>query len=346
MTHAALSRLGQVSTGLPSNPPSQQNAVGASLVRPVGAVTAHPSGMTAVSPAAHLPVPPASPSPHPHLPSALHPQHHPAVAPFKSAEPTASVVPLSSPMQTTGTHLQPAQQFHHNHNQQVINPAPIRQASAAPTTTLPSSSSSSQQPVVPVTTAVSSPLLVNLLQQQQQQQQQQMARNSLSGVVGSSTSSSPTLVTAGLSTNPISATGSSDPSSASTSPASMEANPSGVTLDPLLEKVRQSGRVGAGRSQSLNSPLSSSSPSVSPYHTSPNSPTTMVPVSSAVSTTETNLTLAASVTVLNVRTGAPLNTALSNLAPLQPPPVPSASFSSENGDQVNIEFITVFTILL
>jgi len=58
MTHAAQSML-EVSSVLHSNPPSQQNAVGAAL--------AHPS-------AGLLPVSPASSYP---LPSAFHPQHHP-----------------------------------------------------------------------------------------------------------------------------------------------------------------------------------------------------------------------------------------------------------------------------
>jgi hypothetical protein len=109
-----------------------------------------------------------------------------------------------------------------------------------------------------------------------------------------------------------------------------------------LEKVRQQKQLqqvtgGGGRpvSRTHNSPLSSS-PAASPYHvSSPNSPagaTTVVVTANstavnASASVETNLTLAASVTVLNVRTGAPLNahTALSSLTPtIAPPTNPSA----------------------
>ena len=116
----------------------------------------------------------------------------------------------------------------------------------------------------------------------------------------------------------------------------------------------------ASRSLSLNSPLSSS-PSVSPYHTSPNSPTVTGAVAAAAvsNAAETNLTLAASVTVLNVRTGAPLNaTALSSLAPPAAatttaattttaappaapiPPPPPASSASDISESVSFDFPT------
>jgi hypothetical protein len=195
---------------------------------------------------------------------------------------------------------------------------------------VPSGSSNVNFQSVPITT-VSSPLLVNLLQQQQQQQlqqqqqqqQQQPPRNTMSNRSGS-----PGTVGIANSTTSV-----------SSSDSVMESNPG-----EALEKVRQQKQLqlvtgGGGRpvSRTHNSPLSSS-PAASPYHvssSSPNSPagtgaSAVVANSAAVNTVasvETNLTLAASVTVLNVRTGAPLNahTALSSLTPaIAPSTNPSA----------------------
>ena len=184
------------------------------------------------------------------------------------------------------------------------------------------------QQTVPVTTAASSPLLVNLLQQQQQQQQQQqMARNSspitvtTPSVTGQTVNQVPYVSAA-----PVGVT-----TTTTTSPVTVAIDPT-ATISESMDKVRQQGavgsRAGSGRSLSINSPLSSS-PSSSPYHqsSSPNSP---APASlTTTASVETNLTLAASVTVLNVRTGAPLNaTALSSLA--TPSPATSAPPAVQN----------------
>ena len=225
-----------------------------------------------------------------------------ALHPVKSAE-TAPVVISSAP----GTNPPAAAQHFQSHQPQ-----------QQPSTSTPSNLPIPRTPLVinqqvvhgaaapsgvaqPASSTVSSPLLVNLLQQQQQQQQLLARSNSTS-----SNSGSPILASSLPGTT--------------TSDAIVESNP----VEPL-EKVRQSGnRV------NRNSPLSSS-PVASPFHTSsPNSPT-------AAETT--NLTLAASVTVLNVRTGAPLNaTALSNLTPTIPPnatPAPQ-TLAVESGETIQV----------
>jgi hypothetical protein len=70
----------------------------------------------------------------------------------------------------------------------------------------------------------------------------------------------------------------------------------------------------------------------------------MTSVGTPVASSETNLTLAASVTVLNVRTGAPLNAALSSLAP--PTPLPPAAPTSDQSivDATSVNFLKLFVV--
>ena len=303
------------------------------------AVTSGPPPSTASSSSS------SSPSPLQVMSSALHP------VTIKSAETfaAAAAVVFSSPttMQVGGINAlnSSAQQIQSNPQQQqqpfpnssinnstsspTPNPTVVRSTTVAVNQQMPSSVPSGSSNVnfqsVPITT-VSSPLLVNLLQQQQQQlqqqqqqQQQQQPRNNMSNRSGSPG-------TVGIANTSV-----------TSSDSVMESN----SVD-ALEKVRQQKQLqqvtgGGSRpvSRTHNSPLSSS-PAASPYHvSSPNSPagaTTVVVTANstavnASASVETNLTLAASVTVLNVRTGAPLNThtALSSLTPtIAPPTNPSA----------------------
>ena len=202
-------------------------------------------------------------------------------------------------------------------------------------------------------TTVSSPLLVNLLQQQQQQQQ--IARATMATVntqmtapPGSNLATTTTVTNTLALANVVPALGG----------ATIPVSNAGVPLRPDSAPAtdgRLPSRVAGGRSMSLNSPASLS-PSVSPYHTSPNSPvvpatgstTAMTSVGTPVATSETNLTLAASVTVLNVRTGAPLNAALSSLAPPTPlpPAAPTSDQSIVEATSVNFKKLFVVSFLL
>ena len=305
MTHAAQSMLGQ--TGQPSSPTISQTIPRAGRPPLVSANTInHSVGATGTGPP-----PPTLPSPSssPHvLSSALHP------VTMKSAEPvaaaaTAAVVFSSPTMQVGGTNPPQSSVPHFQLNQH--QPPSQQQSfpstpspSTTPTPSIPMSNPTvrttvvvNQQvtpnvpPVTVVATVNMQPVTTTvsspLLVNLLQQQQ---PRSSLSN------SGSPTIMST-IAT-----------ASAANSDTTAEANP----VD-LLEKVRQSGRA----SRTHSSPLSSS-PAASPYHiSSPNSP-----ASTPVETT--NLTLAASVTVLNVRTGAPLNAALSSLAPT----IPNASVAA------------------
>lgn len=346
MTHAAQSVLGQTATSSPSSStssPSPNQAAAAIRLRPaVSTIMNHAAvGVPVASTATATPPPPLSPALSPSsafacatpsqlLPSALHPAAVKS-APVVDGAPSNALTPMQQ--QSVGGSRSP-------HFQQTAAPGSTLTVagggglSTALTTVSPSphigpirpsQPSINMQQTVPVTTAASSPLLVNLLQQQQQQQ---LARNSLSS--NSSSSNSPTtavaVTAAGQPINQVPCVGvvnSSTPIGVTTSPVTVAMD--NISASENMEKVRQQGssvgsRVAGGRSLSLSSPLSSS-PSASPYHhtSSPNSP----------ATTETNLTLAASVTVLNVRTGAPLNaTALSSLAP--PPALSSAHTAAQN----------------
>ena len=193
----------------------------------------------------------------------------------------------------------------------------------------------------PVNTTVSSPLLVNLLQQQQLQQQQQqqlLSRNNVSNsgpaaVAVSNNSAGTSTVAAGS-------------ASGGTADALSSAEVGSHHPADMADKVKQSGRM----SRTHSSPLSSS-PAASPYPvSSPNSPTlaaaavaTAAAAAAETTNTTTNLTLAASVTVLNVRTGAPLNaTALSNLTPTVPnAAVPMIPSGIDSGEQVGY-FCSIF----
>jgi len=362
MTHAAQSMLGQ--TGQPSSSFSSTSSSSSTSCSPSSAITTMsqtiprtgrpPTTMTANtinhSAVTSGPPPPtltasssssSSPSPLQVLSSALHPVTMKSAEPF--AAPAAVVFSSPTTMQVGGINaLSSAQHFQSNPQQQPFpsssstssptpNPTVVRTTTGAANQQMPPSVPSGSANVnfqsVPITT-VSSPLLVNLLQPQQQQlQQQQQPRNNMSNRSGS-----PGTVGIANSTTSV-----------SSSDSVMESIPADA-----LEKVRQQKQLqlvtgGGGRpvSRTHNSPLSSS-PAASPYHvssSSPNSPAgtgapTVVANSAAVNavaSVETNLTLAASVTVLNVRTGAPLNahTALSSLTPaIAPSTNPSAGVAS------------------
>lgn len=354
MTHAAQSMLGQ--TGQPSSSlssaPSSSCSPSTAITtlsqtiprtgRPPTTMTANTINHPAVTsgpppPTTSTVSSPSSPCPHQILSSALHP------VTMKSAEPSATVV-FASPttMQVGGINaLSSAQHFQSNATQQqsfpssstssptpvVVRTAPVVAINQQIPPSLAPGSSNVNFQSVPITT-VSSPLLVNLLQQQQQRQQQeqqqlqQQPRNMLANRSGSPSTQG--MVSASM--GPVTAT-------VNSTDVAMESNPVDV-----LDKVRHPkqhqvmGGVGRPVSRTHNSPLSSS-PAVSPYHvssSSPNSPagTPVSMVANAGPTSlETNLTLAASVTVLNVRTGAPLNahTALSSLAPTIPSTHPSSN---------------------
>jgi len=346
MTHAAQSVLGQTASSSPSSSssssPSPNQAAAAIRVRPaVSTIMNHVAGVSTASTATATPPPPLSPALSPSsafacatpsqlLPSALHPTAvKSAAAPVIDGAPSAALTPMQQP--PIGGSRSP------HFQQSTASGSTLTAASgglaAALTTVTPSPQvgpirptppSINVQQTVPVTTAASSPLLVNLLQQQQQQQ---MARNSLSN---NSSSNSPTTTVAataaGQPINQVPCVGvvsSSASLGVTTSPVAMHTTPASETMDKARQQSSSvSSRVAGGRSLSLNSPLSSS-PSASPYHhtSSPNSP----------ASAETNLTLAASVTVLNVRTGAPLNaTALSSLAPPPPPTLSTAHSAVQN----------------
>ena len=347
MTHAAQSVLGQTASSSPSSSssssPSPNQAAAAIRVRPaVSTIINHAAGVSIASTATATPPPPLSPALSPSsafacatpsqlLPSALHPAAvKSAAAPVIDGAPSAALTPMQQP--SIGGSRSP------HFQQSIASGSTLTVASgglaAALTTVTPSPQvgpirptppSINVQQTVPVTTAASSPLLVNLLQQQQQQQ---MARNSLSN---NSSSNSPTTTVAatavGQSINQVPCVGVVSSSASlgvtTTSPVAMDTTPASETMDKVRQQSSSvSSRVAGGRSLSLNSPLSSS-PSASPYHhtSSPNSP----------ASAETNLTLAASVTVLNVRTGAPLNaTALSSLAPPPPPTLSTAHSAVQN----------------
>ncbi|KAI9551653.1 Nuclear receptor coactivator 6 [Daphnia sinensis] len=368
MTHAAQSMLGQTgqpssslsSASSPSCPPSTAITTMSQTIprtgRPPTTMTANTINHPAVTSGPPPPTSTASscssssPSPLQVLSSALHP------VTMKSAEPSATAaVVFASPttMQVGGINaLSSAQHFQPNATQQqsfpssssstssptpnptVVRTTPVVAINQQIPPTLSSGPSNVNFPSVPITT-VSSPLLVNLLQQQQQQRQQQeqqqlqqqQPRNMLPNRSGSP--------------------GAQGMASASMGPVTSTVNSSDVAMEStavdVLDKVRHPkqhqqqvmGGVGRPVSRTHNSPLSSS-PAASPYpvsSSSPNSPagTSVGIVANAVpASVETNLTLAASVTVLNVRTGAPLNahTALSGLAPTIPSAHPSSSVAA------------------
>ena len=178
-----------------------------------------------------------------------------------------------------------------------------------------------------VNTTVSSPLLVDLLPQQQLQQQQQqqlLLRNHVS-------SSGPAAVAVNNNsggTNTVAA----GSASGGTADAPSSAEVGSHHPADMADKVKQSGRMSRMHSSSLSSSTEASSYPASSLTT----PVAVATAATAAETTNTttNLTLAASVTVLNVRTGAPLNaTALSNQTLTVPnaavPIIPSGIESEE-----------------